>query len=106
MSADGETRAADVADIPALLDFLPQSHRDLRHVGVDLHKAIAVGDLNPDPEVIRRTDGSNASTGSSDDRRAVGGQQIDAGVEVRITAEGRFYRERGQIGRASCRERV
>jgi hypothetical protein len=94
MCADRETRAADIADLLTLPNFLPKSYGHLRHMGVDLHHAEAVGDLNPDPKVECVTDCSDLSTRSSDDRRAVAGQQIDARVEMQITGKGGFQRER------------
>src|ERR1700682_3702629 len=92
--ADRETRAAYVANLLSLLHFLSQSHAHLRHVGVDLDEAEAVGDLDPDPEVVCGTGGSHSPTGSRDDRRAVAREYIDPCVEMQITAKGRLERER------------
>src|SRR6266446_7015188 len=64
-------------------------------MGVDLDEAVTVGDLNPDPEVVRVPGCSHLSTGRRIDRCAITGQQIDAGVEVRIAGERWLYCERG-----------
>src|SRR5712691_4125557 len=64
-------------------------------MGVALDEAVTVGDLNPDPEVVRVPGGRHLSTGRRIDRCPITGQQIDAGVEVRIAGEGWLYRERG-----------
>src|SRR5712664_1020528 len=52
MRANRETCAADIADLPALLDLLPKCYGHLRHMGVDLHQAETVGDLNADTEGV------------------------------------------------------
>src|SRR6266566_3036299 len=74
MRTNRETRAADIPDLPALLNVLPNGHGRLRHVGVHLHQAEAVGDLNPDPVIVRVTGCAHSSAGSRDDRRAGLGQ--------------------------------
>src|ERR1700674_3411011 len=94
MCSDRETRAADIPDLLALLNLLPNSHGHLRHMGVDLDEPKTVGDLNPDPEVVCGTCCSHLSTRGRHDRRAVAGQQIDPRMEMEITAKGRLYGER------------
>src|SRR6202521_578487 len=94
MCADRETSAADIPDLLALLNLLPNSHGHLRHVGIDLDETETVRDLNPDPEVVGGTCCGHLSTRGRHDRGAVAGQQVDPCVEMEITAKGRFDPER------------
>src|SRR5260370_1690335 len=92
--ADRKTRAADISDFLALLNFLADRDSHLRHVCVNLDQAETVSDLDPDAEVVRRPCSGHFSTGCRNDRGAVASQQVDPGVEMEIAAEGRLYRER------------
>src|SRR4029077_182787 len=96
MRTNRETRITDVADLLALLNFLADSYGNLRLVGVDLYEAKAVGHLNPQTECAQVPGRGHLSTGGSNDRAAVAGDQVDALVKMQITVERWLQRERGR----------
>src|SRR5256885_17257147 len=58
MRTNREPRAADIADLLALLHLLADGHGRLRHQGVYLHQAAAVGRLHPAPVLVSVTGSS------------------------------------------------